>query len=589
MGTIPFLKDSLKKCPTGFLQLQFNIMLKKISKKFKIAIVTVAITVSGFSFYSFTDDYFEISRNLDIFSTLFRELNIYYVDGVKPGDLMKKGIDSMLESLDPYTNYIPESDIEDYRFMTTGQYGGIGALIGQRGDDVIITDPYENFPAQKADVRAGDVILEIDGKSIKGKKYDDISKILKGQPKTIVKLTLKREGETQPIIKDIERDDIKIKSVPYYGVIQEGIGYIRLTGFTENASNEVKEALTELRTKNNIKSLVLDLRGNPGGLLNEAVNIVNLFVNKGTDVVSTKGKVKEWDKQYKALNTAVDTEIPIAVLVNSGSASASEIVSGAIQDLDRGIIIGQRSFGKGLVQTTRPLSYNSQLKVTTAKYYIPSGRCIQALDYTHRNDDGSVGKIPDSLMSEFKTKSGRTVYDGGGVYPDFVTESRMLSNISQSLVSKYYIFDFATKYRMAHPTVAPAKTFHLTESDYNDFISFLSGKEYDYTTKSEKEMEELRATAEKEKYFESVKTEYDALKKKIMHDKSADLKKFKDEITEMLESEIVSRYYFQNGQVEASFDHDVEIRKAVEALNDKTVFASILNNSMASKKPVDKE
>jgi carboxyl-terminal processing protease len=502
---------------------------------------------------------------------------------------MKKGIDSMLESLDPYTNYIPESDIEDYRFMTTGQYGGIGALIGQRGDDVIITDPYENFPAQKADVRAGDVILEIDGKSIKGKKYDDISKILKGQPKTIVKLTLKREGETQPIIKDIERDDIKIKSVPYYGVIQEGIGYIRLTGFTENASNEVKEALTELRTKNNIKSLVLDLRGNPGGLLNEAVNIVNLFVNKGTDVVSTKGKVKEWDKQYKALNTAVDTEIPIAVLVNSGSASASEIVSGAIQDLDRGIIIGQRSFGKGLVQTTRPLSYNSQLKVTTAKYYIPSGRCIQALDYTHRNDDGSVGKIPDSLMSEFKTKSGRTVYDGGGVYPDFVTESRMLSNISQSLVSKYYIFDFATKYRMAHPTVAPAKTFHLTESDYNDFISFLSGKEYDYTTKSEKEMEELRATAEKEKYFESVKTEYDALKKKIMHDKSADLKKFKDEITEMLESEIVSRYYFQNGQVEASFDHDVEIRKAVEALNDKTVFASILNNSMASKKPVDKE
>ncbi|HNR18823.1 MAG TPA: S41 family peptidase [Bacteroidia bacterium] len=564
-------------------------MLKKISKKFKIAIVTVAIAVSTFSFYSFTDDYFEISRNLDIFSTLFRELNIYYVDGVKPGDLMKKGIDSMLESLDPYTNYIPESDIEDYRFMTTGQYGGIGALIGQRGDDVIITDPYENFPAQKADVRAGDVIIEIDGKSIKGKKYDDISKILKGQPKTIVKLTLKRDGEVQPIVKDIERDDIKIKSVPYYGVIQDGIGYIRLTGFTENAGNEVKEALTELKTKNNIKSLVLDLRGNPGGLLNEAVNIVNLFVNKGTDVVSTKGKVKEWDKQYKALNTAVDTEIPIAVLVNSGSASASEIVSGAIQDLDRGIIIGQRSFGKGLVQTTRPLSYNSQLKVTTAKYYIPSGRCIQALDYAHRNDDGSVGKIPDSLMTEFKTKSGRTVYDGGGVYPDFVTEPRMLSNISQSLVAKYHIFDFATKYRIAHPSIATAKTFRLTEPEYNDFVSFLSGKEYDYTTKSEKEMEELKATAEKEKYFESVKTEYEALKKKIMHDKSADLKKFKEEITEMLESEIVSRYYFQNGQIEASFDHDDEIRKAVEALNDKNVFTSILSNSMASKKPIAKE
>lgn len=564
-------------------------MIKKASRKLKITIAMVVIAVSGFSFYSFTDDYFEISRNLDIFSTLFRELNIYYVDGVKPGDLMKKGIDSMLESLDPYTNYIPESDIEDYRFMTTGQYGGIGALIGQRGEDVIITDPYENFPAQKADVRAGDVILEIDGKSIKGKKYDDISKILKGQPKTIVKLTLKREGDAQPIVKEIERDDIKIKSVPYYGVIQDGIGYIRLTGFTENAGNEVKEALTDLKTKSNIKALVLDLRGNPGGLLNEAVNIVNLFVNKGTDVVSTKGKVKEWDKQYKALNNAVDTEIPVAVLVNSGSASASEIVSGAIQDLDRGIIIGQRSFGKGLVQTTRPLSYNSQLKVTTAKYYIPSGRCIQALDYTHRNEDGSVGKIPDSLMSEFKTKSGRTVYDGGGVYPDFVTEPRMLSNISQSLVSKYYIFDYATKFRMAHPSISSAKTFHLTETDYNDFVSFLSGKEYDYTTKSEKEMEELKSTAEKEKYFESVKAEYEALKKKIMHDKNADLKKFKEEITEMLENEIVSRYYFQNGQVEASFDHDDEIRKAVEALNDKAVFTSILNNSMASKKPVAKE
>lgn len=564
-------------------------MIKKVSRKLKITIAMVVIAVSGFSFYSFTDDYFEISRNLDIFSTLFRELNIYYVDGVKPGDLMKKGIDSMLESLDPYTNYIPESDIEDYRFMTTGQYGGIGALIGQRGEDVIITDPYENFPAQKADVRAGDVILEIDGKSIKGKKYDDISKILKGQPKTIVKLTLKREGDAQPIVKEIERDDIKIKSVPYYGVIQDGIGYIRLTGFTENAGNEVKEALTDLKTKSNIKALVLDLRGNPGGLLNEAVNIVNLFVNKGTDVVSTKGKVKEWDKQYKALNNAVDTEIPVAVLVNSGSASASEIVSGAIQDLDRGIIIGQRSFGKGLVQTTRPLSYNSQLKVTTAKYYIPSGRCIQALDYTHKNEDGSVGKIPDSLMSEFKTKSGRTVYDGGGVYPDFVTEPRMLSNISQSLVSKYYIFDYATKFRMAHPSISSAKTFHLTETDYNDFVSFLSGKEYDYTTKSEKEMEELKSTAEKEKYFESVKAEYEALKKKIMHDKNVDLKKFKEEITEMLENEIVSRYYFQNGQVEASFDHDDEIRKAVEALNDKAVFTSILNNSMASKKPVAKE
>lgn len=559
-------------------------MLNKLKRKSRIYIAVVLIAVSSFTFYSFSEDYFEISRNLDIFATLFRELNIYYVDETKPGDMMKKGIDGMLESLDPYTNYIPESEIEDYRFMTTGQYGGIGALIGQRGDDVVITDPYENFPAQKADVRAGDVILEIDGKSIKGKKYDEISKILKGQPKTPVKLTLKREGEVAPIQKEIMRDEIKIKSVPYYGVIEDGIGYIRLTGFTENAGGEVKDALIDLKNNKQIKSLVLDLRGNPGGLLNEAVNIVNLFVNKGVDVVSTKGKVKEWDKQYKAINSPIDMDIPVAVLVNSGSASASEIVSGSLQDLDRAIIIGQRTFGKGLVQTTRPLSYNAQLKVTTAKYYIPSGRCIQALDYTHRNEDGSVGHVPDSLISQFKTKSGRIVFDGGGIYPDYATDPRMLSNISQSLLNKYLIFDYATKYRNSHPVIAPAKSFAITPQDYNDFVSFISTKEYDYTTKSEKEMEELKSTAEKEKYFESIKPEYDALKKKMMHDKQEDLKKFREEITELLESEIVARYYFQNGQIEASFNHDSEIKKALEALKDKAVFASIMNNSMASKK-----
>ena len=314
----------------------------------------------------------------------------------------------MLESLDPYTNYIPESEIEDYRFMTTGQYGGIGALIGQRNNEVIITDPYEGFPAQKADLRAGDVIIALDGKSIEGKKYDEISKLLKGQPKTPVKITVKREGEPNPIEKNLVREEIKISSVPYSGIVSDSIGYIRLTGFTENAGMEVK-VLSTLEGKTKLKGVILDLRGNPGGLLNEAVNIVNIFVNKGSEVVSTKGKAKEWDKTYHALNNPVDTEIPVAVLVNSSSASASEIVSGSIQDFDRGIIIGQRTFGKGLVQTTRPLSYGAQLKVTTAKYYIPSGRCIQALDYSHRNEDGSVGKIPDSLITQFKTKSGRIV------------------------------------------------------------------------------------------------------------------------------------------------------------------------------------
>ena len=557
-------------------------MFKKLGKKIRWIIVVCLISTAGLSVYSFSEDYFEISRNLDIFATLFRELNIYYVDDIKPGELMKKGMDSMLESLDPYTNYIPESEIEDYRFMTTGQYGGIGALIGQRNNEVIITDPYEGFPAQKADLRAGDVIIALDGKSIEGKKYDEISKLLKGQPKTPVKITVKREGEPNPIEKNLVREEIKISSVPYSGIVSDSIGYIRLTGFTENAGMEVKSALTTLEGKTKLKGVILDLRGNPGGLLNEAVNIVNIFVNKGSEVVSTKGKAKEWDKTYHALNNPVDTEIPVAVLVNSSSASASEIVSGSIQDFDRGIIIGQRTFGKGLVQTTRPLSYGAQLKVTTAKYYIPSGRCIQELDYSHRNEDGSVGKIPDSLITQFKTKSGRIVFDGGGVMPDYVTEIRMLSPITQSLITKYLIFDYATYYRINHPTIAPPKEFHLSDAEYNDFVKWLSGKDYDYTTKSEKLLDDFKTASEKEKYFSSAEKEYDMLKKKVAHDKVADLQKFKDEIKEVLENEIVSRYYFQNGQIEVSFNDDVEIKKAIEALNNKAVYDSILTHSMAS-------
>ncbi|HMR45994.1 MAG TPA: S41 family peptidase [Bacteroidia bacterium] len=551
-------------------------------KRIRLYVAVILVGISAFSVYSFSDDYFEISRNLDIFATLFRELNIYYVDETKPGDLMKKGIDDMLASLDPYTNYIPESEIEDYRFMTTGQYGGIGSLIGQRNNEVIITDPYEGFPAQKADLRAGDVIVELDGKPIKGKKNEEVSKLLKGQPKTSVKITIRREGEPNLIEKNVVREEIKINSVSYSGIIDNDLGYIRLTGFTENAGQEVKNALQALEAKTKLRGLIFDLRGNPGGLLNEAVNIVNIFVNKGVEVVSTKGKAKEWDKTYHALNNPVDTEIPVAVLVNSSSASASEIVSGSLQDLDRGIIIGQRTFGKGLVQTTRPLSYGAQLKVTTAKYYIPSGRCIQALDYSHRNDDGSVGKIPDSLITQFKTKVGRTVYDGGGVMPDFVTDIRQLSPISQSLLLKYLLFDYATLYRNTHPSIAPAKEFHLSDAEYAEFVKWISTKDYDYETKSEKILDDFKATAEKEKYFSAATAEFEVLKKKISHDKNADLQKFKDEITELLENEIVSRYYYQSGQIEASFKNDLEIKKATAALKDKDVYSSILKNSMAS-------
>ena len=417
--------------------------MKSFLRKFKLLFIAILIGSYAIISYSFVDSYFEVSKNLDIFATLFRELNIYYVDETNPGDLMKKGIDNMLESLDPYTNFIPESEIEDYRYMTTGSYGGIGALVRQMGDYVVISEPYEGFPAQKADLRAGDKILKVNDIDVKGKKTDDISKYLKGQASTSIKLLIEREGEKKPIEKIINREEIKIKSVSYSGMISKSVGYIKLTGFTENASGEVKDALLDLKKNPALKSIVFDLRGNPGGLLKEAIDIVNLFEDKGTEIVSTRGKVKDWDKIYKAVNNPVDLSVPMVVLVDRGSASASEIVSGSLQDLDRGVVIGQRSYGKGLVQQTRDLSYNAKLKVTVAKYYTPSGRCIQALDYSHRNEDGSVDKVADSLISAFKTKNGRIVYDGGGIAPDVAIEPQKYSSILGSLITKNLLFDFA--------------------------------------------------------------------------------------------------------------------------------------------------
>ncbi len=551
--------------------------MKKLFRKTRTRVAVIGIFLGSLAAYGFTDNYFEISRNLDIFTTLFRELNIYYVDETRPGTLMKKGIDAMLESLDPYTNYIPESEIEDYRFMTTGQYGGIGALIGQKDDHVVITDPYEGYPAQKSDLRAGDIIIEIDGKSAEGKRYDEISKILKGQPNTRVNITVRRHGEEDLLVKEIVREEIKIDNVPFNGMIEDGIGYIKLTGFTDNAGKEVEDALRKLKGEHDLKGLVLDLRSNPGGLLNEAVNIVNIFVTKGTNVVSTKGKVKEWDKQYRALNNPVDTDIPLVILVNRGSASASEIVSGSIQDLDRGLVIGKRTFGKGLVQTTRPLSYNAQLKVTTAKYYIPSGRCIQTLDYSHRNEDGSVGKVPDSLISEFKTTAGRTVFDGGGIIPDYTTEKQVLSPITQSLISKYLLFDYATAYRQQHASISDPREFSLSDNEYNEFIQWLSDKEYDYTTKSEQSLNDLKKHARKEKYFSGIEKEYEELRSRMMHDKNHDLVTYKDEISQLLQDEIISRYYFQDGRIESSFAYDPDIKKAIKALLEKSVWDSIYN------------
>jgi carboxyl-terminal processing protease len=553
--------------------------LKQHSRKI-ILVFSVGVLALLFSFTQNrnTANYFEISKNLDIFASVFREVNTYYVDEVDAGKLMKKGIDEMLNSLDPYTNYISEAEAEDFRFQMTGQYGGVGAQIGQKGDYVVVTEPYEGYPAQKEDLRAGDVIVEIEGKTTKGKSTADISKLLKGQPGTKVSLKIKREGAGE-MTKNIVREEIHVKNVPYYGMINNQVGYIKLAGFTSDAGKEVKEALADLKKNPGLKGVVLDVRGNPGGLLHEAVNIVNVFVAQGTEVVETRGKVKEWDKAYRTLNVPVDTEIPLVVLTNRSSASASEIVSGTMQDLDRGVIIGQKTFGKGLVQSTRPLSYNTQMKVTTAKYYTPSGRCIQALDYSHRNEDGSVGAVPDSIKKEFKTRAGRKVYDGGGVDPDIAITHKTYSRLAESLLIKQHIFDFATQYRASHDNIAAAKDFKLTEQDYTEFKKFLEGKDYDYQTQSEKAIEDFKKKAEEEKYFDAVKEQYWLLKSNLKHDKQADLEKNKEEIMQLLEEEIARRYYFQKARYESTFRYDEDIKEALSVLSDNAKYASILKGS----------
>lgn len=548
-------------------------MFSKIKRPLLIAVIAL---VSMVPIAAVTNNYFEISKNLDIFATLYKEVNTYYVDDVEPAKFMKSGIDAMLESLDPYTNYISEADMEGYRFQTTGKYGGIGALIRKTGDDIVISEPYENYPASKAGLMAGDVIIGVDGKSTKGKNVDDISKILKGTPGTEVKLQIQRPGEKNELFKSLIREEIKISSVSYSGMINEEIGYIRLEQFTEGCGQEVKNALKQMQSKYPLKGMVLDLRGNPGGLLNEAVNVTNIFVEKGNEIVSTRGKVKEWDKVFYAIDAAIDTKMPLAILTNSSSASASEIVSGTIQDYDRGIIVGQKTFGKGLVQTTRQLSYGTQLKVTTAHYYTPSGRCIQAINYAQRNEDGSVGKIPDSLKTVFKTKNGRTVYDGGGVDPDLITETEKLTPIAFSLMEKGLIFDYATKYRMQHDQISPAKSFRLDDAAYNDFISFISDKEYDYTTKSEEKLKALQEAAEKEDYWEGIRDQFSVLKNSMMHDKEQDLVKNKEQIRSLLEEEIASRYYYRNGRLEASLKDDVEVQKAIEVLSNMEAYDKVL-------------
>jgi len=549
-----------------------NMLLKKFWKPIFL--------IAGFGFIAAqtpNEKYFDIARNLDIFATLMKEVNSYYVDDINPSKMVKAGIDAMLNTLDPYTNYIPEDEIENYRTMTTGMYGGIGAVIGKRKDRNIVLMPYNGFPADKAGLKIGDEILEIDGFDVRKKITNDISKLLKGQAGTKVKLSVLKLGKDKPETIEFTRERIKIENVPYFGMLDKETGYIQLTEFTADASREVKKGIEDLKLKGANK-LIFDLRDNPGGLLNEAVNISNLFIPKEKLVVSTKGKVAEWVKEYKALNSPFDTEIPIVVLISPRSASASEIVSGVIQDYDRGVLVGQKSYGKGLVQTTRPLSYNSQLKVTTAKYYIPSGRCIQAIDYSNRNSDGTAKKVADSLRIAFKTTNGRVVYDGGGVSPDVEVKRETPASITSSLISKDLVFDFASKYYLSHLSgIGPAKEFRLSDSDYQEFITWLKDKEYDYTTKVETSIKELTAAAQKEKYYDEIKDQLEGLKTRMAHNKENDLLKHKDEIREVLEQEIVSRFYFEKGIKEASFDDDPEVQEALRILNDKIRYQKILS------------
>lgn len=541
----------------------------------KILIGIALIAVIGVSFYSFTRDEknFEVAKNLDIYYTLFSQLNMFYVDEVNPNKLVKTSIDEMLSSLDPYTNYISEDQIEDFRFMTTGEYAGIGALIGKQNNKIVVSEPYEGFPAQKFGIKAGDIILEVSGKETTDMNTEDVSNLLKGPANKVVKIKLLRPGAKKPYTVDVVREKISIDAVPYYGMLDDNTAYIRLSNFTANCSEEVKKAFLELK-ENKPEALVLDLRSNPGGLLMESVKIVNMFVPKGVEIVSTRGKVKQWDKTYLATANPIDTTIKIAVLTNRNSASASEIVAGAIQDLDRGVIVGTRTFGKGLVQTTRDLSYNTKLKVTTAKYYIPSGRCIQALDYAHRNEDGSVGHIPDSLITEFTTLKGRKVYDGGGVIPDIKIEGDQLSSLGIAMITKFLIFDFATKYSNENESIAEPEEFVVDDNIYNQFSAFIKENNFEYESQSKDELEELIKSAKRDKYYGLAKAEFEALEAKLAPNLDKDLKEFRDEISELLEDEIVSRYYYQKGAIRAAINDDKGIKKAIEELNSATAYAT---------------
>lgn len=525
------------------------------------------------------DPYFEIAKNLDIYTNLFKELNTYYVDPIEPGKLVKTGVDAMLEDLDPYTNYITESDIEEYEFMTTGKYGGIGANMHRKGDEIYVNDVYENSPAQKAGLHPGDVVIAIDDQPVKGKSVEDLSMLLKGSPGTQLTVKIRDAYTGTETKKSITRGEIEISSVPYFAFVgpAKNLGYVKLTQFTQGCARLVKHACDSLyKARPDMKGIVLDLRNNPGGLVDEAVEICNLFIDKDQLVVSTRGKIPDMDKEYRTRGAAWNKEIPLAILVNHSSASASEIVSGTMQDMDRAVILGERSYGKGLVQVTRPLGFNSHLKLTIARYYTPSGRCIQALDYSHRNADRSVSTVPDSLKKSYKTMNGRTVLSGGGIEPDIKVTNEEMSMISATLYSKNHLFDYATVFASKHPSIADAALFSLSEQEYTEFTRWLDKKDYSYKSETEVRLDSLINVSTREKYFDGARQEFESLKTKLSHDKKLDLAKHKDNVKQTLENEIVSRYYYMRGRIANSLQHDRELDRAVSLLEKAEEYKTVL-------------
>lgn len=551
------------------------IYMQKFPKIFTVLILAAIMWFLPICAFGDGQKSFEVSRQFDVLNSLFRELDQYYVDSVSPEKVLKNGIDGMMSTFDPYTNYLPESEKEDLKFITTGEYGGVGAVIGLREGKVIILEPYQNMPAQKAGLQAGDEIVEIDGVKMTSETNYRASEFLKGQPGKEVNIVIRREGQSKLIIKKIIRELVTVNQVPYYGKVSDKIGYINLNGFTDKSTQEVLLAFNDLKTKG-IEKLILDLRGNSGGLLYEAVSICNIFVQKGQEIVSTRGKVHQWDQTIKTTREPVDTTIPIVVIVNSGSASSSEIVCGALQDLDRAVILGTRTFGKGLVQTTRSIPYNGVLKITTAKYYIPSGRCIQAIDYSNRNKDGSVGRIPDSLTNEFSTRAGRKVRDGGGVLPDIECKDERGSAITYYLMEGMYFFNFANKYFREHEKIPSVANFRLDDKVYEDFVSYVKEKGFTYEKDSRKLLDKLKEILEQEGFSDKVKEEITALEAKLNNNIDDDFKTFRKDIETLLSSEIISRYYYQAGEIEQSLKFDPCLKNAIEVLNDENLYRETL-------------